>query len=253
MISFTHHNIRLDDGTFTKPEIGFLTSEFAWFLAAKRAIEVTFQDGMAGKRIVDLGCLEGGYTVEFARMGFDALGIEVRKNNFAACEYVRAHLALPNLHFARDDVWNIEKYGKFDAIFCSGLLYHLDRPIEFLKMISRLCRRLIILNTHVARETTNPNFSLGEMTEHEGVPGRWLHEFDPTSPDLDQEEIRWSSWGNPQSFWPRQEYIVDALRQGGFDMVFEQFDFLGDNLSYDMTRGYYAAHDRRMLVGIKSR
>jgi 2-polyprenyl-3-methyl-5-hydroxy-6-metoxy-1,4-benzoquinol methylase len=94
MISFTHHNIRLDDGTFTKPEIGFLTSEFAWFLAAKRAIEVTFQDGMAGKRIVDLGCLEGGYTVEFARMGFDALGIEVRKNNFAACEYVRAHLAL---------------------------------------------------------------------------------------------------------------------------------------------------------------
>ena len=137
--------------------------------------------------------------------------------------------------------------------FVLALLYHLDRPIEFLKMISRLCRRLIILNMHVARETTNPNFSLGEMTEHEGVPGRWLHEFDPTSPDLDQEEIRWSSWGNPQSFWPRKEYILDALRQGGFDMVFEQFDFLGANISYEISQGYYAMHDRRMLVGIKSR
>ena len=252
MISFTHHNIQLDDGTFTKPDIGFLTSEFAWFLAAKRAIEVTFQDGMAGKRIADLGCLEGGYTVEFARMGFEALGIEVRRSNFAACEYVRAHLHLPNLHFARDDVWNIEKYGMFDAIFCSGLLYHLDRPIEFIKMISGLCRRLIILNTHVARETLNPNFPLSDMTEHEGVRGRWLQEFDPASPDLDQEEIRWSSWGNARSFWPCQEYILDALRQGGFDMVFEQFDFLGDNISYEMTQGYYAMHDRRMLVGIKS-
>jgi len=119
---------------------------------------------MAGKRIADLGCLEGGYTVEFARMGFEALGIEVRRSNFAACEYVRAHLHLPNLHFARDDVWNIEKYGTFDAIFCSGLLYHLDRPIEFIKLISGLCRRLIILNTHVARETINPNFPLSDMT-----------------------------------------------------------------------------------------
>jgi hypothetical protein len=35
-------------------------------------------------------------------------------------------------------------------------------------------------------------------------------------------------------------------------MVFEQFDFLGDNISYEMTQGYYAMHDRKMLVGIKS-
>src|SRR5438046_82659 len=35
MVSFTHHNIRLDDGTLTKPEIGFLLSDSPWFLAAK--------------------------------------------------------------------------------------------------------------------------------------------------------------------------------------------------------------------------
>jgi len=252
MVSFTHHNIRLDDGTLTKPEIGFLLSDSPWFLAAKRIIEFAFRGDIAGKRIVDLGCLEGGYTVEFARMGMEALGIEVRRSNFAACEYVRAHLALPNLRFVRDDVWNIKKYGEFDAVFCCGLLYHLDRPLEFLKMISPLCRRLLILNTHLARETPNPNFSLGEMTEHEGVPGRWLHEFDPTSPDLDPEEIRWSSWSNPRSFWPRQEYILDALRKFGFGMVFEQFDYVGDNISDEMRHGYYATHDRRMLIGIKS-
>jgi 2-polyprenyl-3-methyl-5-hydroxy-6-metoxy-1,4-benzoquinol methylase len=84
MVSFTHHNIRLDDGTLTKPEIGFLLSESPWFLAAKRTLEVTFHGNIAGKRIVDLGCLEGGYTVEFARMGFEALGIEVRKSNFCS-------------------------------------------------------------------------------------------------------------------------------------------------------------------------
>src|SRR5207237_9300554 len=129
---------------------------------------------------------------------------------------------------------------------------HLDRPIQFLQLISRLCRKLLILNTHVATETANTNFPLGDMTEHEGVPGRWLDEFDPASTQLDQEEIRWSSWGNPRSFWPRQEYILDRLQQGGFTMIFEQFDFLGESISHEMMRGYYATHDRRMLVGIKS-
>jgi 2-polyprenyl-3-methyl-5-hydroxy-6-metoxy-1,4-benzoquinol methylase len=137
MPSFSYHNIQLDDGTLTKPEMGFLLSESPWFLAAKRAIDVTFHGDLSGKRIVDLGCLEGGYTVEFARMGFEALGIEVRKNNFAACEHVKAHVDLPNLRFARDNVWNVQKYGEFDAVFCCRILYHLDRPIEFL--IIRVC------------------------------------------------------------------------------------------------------------------
>jgi hypothetical protein len=34
-------------------------------------------------RLVDLGCLEGGYTVEFGRMNFNALSIEVRESTFA--------------------------------------------------------------------------------------------------------------------------------------------------------------------------
>src|SRR5918911_1379577 len=133
MVSFTHHNVRLDDGTLTKPEAAFLLSESPWFLAAKRTIDLAFQGQVAGKRIADLGCLEGGYTVEFARMGMEAVGLEVRHSNFAACEYVQARVDLSNLRFVHDDVWNIRKHGEFDAIFCCGLLYHLDRPVEFLR------------------------------------------------------------------------------------------------------------------------
>jgi hypothetical protein len=32
-------------------------------------------------------------------MGFDAVGIEVRDSNFAACQYVRERVNLPNLSF----------------------------------------------------------------------------------------------------------------------------------------------------------
>lgn len=40
-------------------------------------------------RVVDLGCLEGGYAVEFAKLGFDTLGIDAREENIQKCNYVK--------------------------------------------------------------------------------------------------------------------------------------------------------------------
>src|SRR5205085_226500 len=170
-------------------------------------------------------------------------------SNFEACEYVKSRVQLPNLSFIKDDVWNVAKYGEFDAIFCCGILYHLDKPVEFLKVLSVLCRRTIIINTHIATETKNENFPLGELAENEGASGRWLHEYDAASPDLDLEQYRWTSWSNPKSFWLMKEHIAQTLHECGFNMIFEQFDFVGHNIAREMRSGHYATHDRRMFVG----
>jgi len=60
-------------------------------------------------RLADLGCLEGGFAVEFARMGFQVLGVEVREANIPACKYVKANTNLPNLEFIKDDARSIAK------------------------------------------------------------------------------------------------------------------------------------------------
>jgi hypothetical protein len=80
-LSFTAHNIKLPDGSETMPEIGYLVSDSPWMKAAARVLRVVFRDTLADKSIADLGCLEGGYTVEFSRMGMQATGIEVRQSN----------------------------------------------------------------------------------------------------------------------------------------------------------------------------
>ena len=41
-VSFTSHNIRLDDGTYTKPDVGYSMDVHPWFLAAKRILDATF-------------------------------------------------------------------------------------------------------------------------------------------------------------------------------------------------------------------
>jgi SAM-dependent methyltransferase len=249
---FTAHNIRLDNGELTIPSSRFEFSEQPVLRSAKRVLKTMYPSGFNGKRIVDLGCLEGGYAVEFARMGFDSVGIEVRQSNFENCMYVKNNVDLPKLEFAKDDVWNIQKYGHFDVIFCCGLLYHLDRPMEFVKMASEVCADAIIINTHYASTKGNHAQPHDHFTEHEGTRGLWYGEYRPDQVST-LDEIKWASWSNRQSFWPEKEYFPRMLKNAGFDLVFEQFDWLDGDMTSSMIDGYYSKDSRTMFVGIKTK
>jgi SAM-dependent methyltransferase len=251
---FTAHNIRLDDGSLTRPGQDWLTADDEWCRAALRTLRVLYPQGGAGRRIVDLGCLEGGFAVEFARMGFETLGLEVRESNFANCARVKAGLDLPNLTFVRDDAWNLARYGRFDVVFCCGLLYHIERPVAFIHTLADLSGRALILNTHFAADAPNAVQALGELTEHEGAQGRWFTEYDPAvvTDEAALDQLKWASWSNHRAFWLRREAIFDTLRDAHFDLVYEQMDCISGSIAASMQSGYYRDAQRGMFVGIRT-
>ena len=251
-IDFTAHNIRLDDGISTKPGSGPLMDAHPWFLAAKRVLETVFPGDKSRFRIADLGCLEGGYSVEFARMGFQVLGLEVRDSNMAACRYVKDMTRLPNLEFVQDNVWNVKAHGTFDAMFCCGLIYHLDQPRRFLELLASVTTKLLILQTHFSTEDRNRKHGLSPLTENESLPGRWYKEFKSDAAFQNRESSRWAAWDNKRSFWIRREYLIQAIQDAGFDLVMEQFDGLGRDIAGSLTRGYYKTDERGTFIGIKT-
>lgn len=274
-IEFTAHNIRLDDGTLTKPDVGHSMEAYPWFVSARRILETVFPGDKKHLRLADLGCLEGGFAVEFARMGFQVLGIEVRDANIRACNYVKTKTNLPNLEFAMDNAWNLGKYGTFDAVFCCGLLYHLDKPRKFLEMLSSATTKLVILQTHFSTDTIHTKmlallptlgrkalakvtkvrtdkFYLSRLSENEGLAGRWFAEFANDKSFYNRETSKWASWDNRRSFWIQREFLLQAIQDVGFDLVMEQFDSLGPNIAESMVRGYYQTDRRGTFVGIKT-
>jgi len=251
-VEFTAHNIRLDDGTFTKPDLGWAIHQHPWMISFKRTLSIVFPGDKSRIRIADLGCLEGGYSVEMARMGFQVLGIDVRESNLIACRHVKAHTNLPNLEFVRDDVWNLASYGRFDAILCCGLLYHLDRPRLFLELMSSVTSRLLIVQTHFATEQPNPTFPLSDLTENESAQGRWYVEYPDDQTFATRETFKWTSWDNQRSFWPKREYLLQSIQDVGFDFVAEEFDSLEKDIVGSMTNGYYKTQDRGTFIGIKT-
>lgn len=276
LINFTAHNIRLDDGTYTKPDAGASIDVHPWFLGAKRVLDATFPGDKTHLRIADLGCLEGGYTVEFARLGLQAFGLDVRESNIEACRHVQSKVNLPNLEFVRDDVWNIGSYGRFDATFCCGLFYHVDKPREFLDLLSKVTKRVLILQTHFSEADDSPAFihprrlrralsriiplkntattthKLSFLTKHEGLPGRWFSEFRNERAFRDRKNRRWAAWNNRSSFWVQREFLLQAIRDAGFDLVLEQFDNLGADIALEMTKGSYRSSGRSTFIGIKT-
>ena len=283
-IEFTSHNIRLDNGSFTKPDTRYSMDANESFVSARRLLDTVFPGDKNHYRLADLGCLEGGFAVEFARMGFQVLGIEVREANIAACNYVKANTNLPNLEFIKDDACNIAKYGVFDVVFCSGLLYHLDKPKEFLNTLSAVTTKLLILQTHFSTDTKktdtknkehrwfgiarkllarvkrhNPEpaaryreFDLSELTENETLRGRWYTEFANDEAFSKRDSAKWASWDNRRSFWIQREYLLQAIYDVGFDLVMEQFDNLGPNIAESTLCGFYKAETYGAFIGIKT-
>ena len=250
---FTAHNIRFEDGTETFPSIGYTMDQNPVTRSVRRVLTALYPQGFAGKTIIDVGCLEGGFATEFARMGLDATGVEVRESNYRNCLYVKERANLPNLHFIQGDAIDISKFGPFDVFFVSGLLYHLDRPRKFLEDVARNCGKALIIWTHVthAEETEAcMTYGLSDLQENEGLSGRWYPEHGDIPSDK-LNELKWASWSNNDSFWVQKEYLLQLLKEIGFDLVFEQFDCLDDIIG-DMTTGFYNKIDRVMLVAVKT-
>ncbi|MHB1499926.1 MAG: class I SAM-dependent methyltransferase [Candidatus Dormibacteria bacterium] len=247
LIPFTAHNIALPDGTLTRPDSP-LTAAEPVTEAVMRTLDIFCPSAArAATTIIDLGCLEGGYTVEFARAGLQATGLDAREQNIARCELVASQLRMPNLQFVCDDARNLATYPVFDVIFCSGLLYHLDRPATYLRLLAQRSRRLLILQTHYAlRADMASPFALSELVEHDGNLGRWYREFADDTDAGEMEASNWSSYGNPRSFWLERCHLLQALRDAGFSTVYEQPDFVANNV----TDHYIEEQQRSLFVAV---
>lgn len=171
-------------------------------------------------RVVDLACGEGLYAIEFARHGAKVLGIEGRAANFAKADFARAALELDNLRFVQDDVraFSAERYGQFDVVLCSGILYHLDQPacFHFLKAIRAVSTALCIIDTRIAMQP-----EIAVAFEGRTYWGSIYREH----ADTDSPETRLANLGasldNPTSFWFTRLSLANLLTDLGFTSVFD--------------------------------
>lgn len=139
-----------------------------------------------GKRILDLGCGDGSYTVELSAFGAeDVLGIDPAAVAIEAARHRVASLQLADrVHFETGNIYALDdllKHRHFDCIVLRGVLHHLPDPARAIAGLAEFKGSVIVLEPN----GLNPVLKLLERfsryhIEHEErsfTPGqirRWL-------------------------------------------------------------------------------
>lgn len=111
-------------------------------------------------------------------------------------------LGRKNVEFAVEDLETVDlaRYGRFDAVFCAGLLYHLERPWHLLAEIGRVTDQLF-LDTHY--------WSGSDTIEVEGHRGGWFDEGGYEDP---------LSGVGSRSFWLTAPALIQFLTEAGWSI-----------------------------------
>jgi SAM-dependent methyltransferase len=233
------HNIDLGNGTLTRPEEPLPDLSTVIKLAADVA-----RKPIAECRVVDLGCLEGMFALAFAKAGAEVVGIEGRERNIEKARFATRVVEQNNIEFIQADVRGLssETYGKFDIVFCQGVLYHLDVPDVFtlIEKMKEVCRAAVIINTHFApAHIENSTFELGslETVEYGGnkYSGRYFVEHSEEDTREVVESRVLASLDNCRSFWLTKASLLAALEKAGFRHIY-------------ICRTYYLTSDRFTVV-----
>ena len=207
---YWYHRIELTGGVVTP----------GWAPSSAAAYRVP--EDLTGKRVLDVGSWDGYWAFEALRRGAREVVAIDDFSDFLGQPEMVGHRAWENFDLCREalgydeerckriemsvyDV-NEETLGRFDVVFCFGLLYHLRYPLLALDFLSMVCDGSIYVESAILDDYSPYRGGIGQ-----GYSGQqMLAEFYPND-EYGQNDTNW---------WvPSLFCLTHMVAAAGFDQV----------------------------------
>ncbi len=111
-----------------------------------------FGGTLRGKRVLDLGCNAGFWSLHAAEAGCDfVLGIDGREMHVEQANFVFQvkNVERSRYEFVKGNVleFDFSDIGDFDIVLCLGLLYHVSNPLSLVERMSRVNTHVLLIDT----------------------------------------------------------------------------------------------------------
>jgi SAM-dependent methyltransferase len=172
------------------------------------------------KTALDLGCGLGHYAELLHTLGLDVLAVDGRPENVA-----EARRRYPHLRFDVVDAQDsgLSRLGRFDLVFCFGLIYHLENPLRAIRSISEMTLKLTY------------------------VEGMVYPSPEPVMVLLDERDLA-DQGLNYLAFYPSESCMIKMLRRTGFSECYVPAESIAHPEYQLMANGFRL---RSVMVGSK--
>jgi hypothetical protein len=169
-------------------------------------LERFFHYAPGAATILELGALEGAHSFLMAqRPGVKrVVALEGREANLRKGRLVQRLLQVHNVEFAQANLEHsdLTAFGKFDAVFCCGLLYHLPEPWRLIEQLPAVAPVLFIWTQYASEQDGR---DVGD-----GLRGK-IHQEGGTDEPL--------SGMSSTAIWLTLESLRELLRRSGYTKI----------------------------------
>jgi SAM-dependent methyltransferase len=106
------------------------------------ALSAELKEPLALKTALDVGCGLGYFSGLLQSLGLDVTAVDGRSENV---EEASRRNPTVKFHTYNAEDPALRALGKFDLVFCFGLLYHLENPLLAIRHLHAMTRRLLLL------------------------------------------------------------------------------------------------------------
>jgi tRNA (mo5U34)-methyltransferase len=133
-------------------------------------------------RCMDFACHQGWFSTQLALRGASKVrGIDVRHEHVERALAIRELGPIPNMTFREQNLYEVKagEDGTYELTLFLGILYHLDNPLEALRIVRSVTKKLCVIETQVARSGPELHCLWGSGSPRKG-PGIALVQSDET-------------------------------------------------------------------------
>ncbi|MGO9489834.1 MAG: class I SAM-dependent methyltransferase [Solirubrobacteraceae bacterium] len=109
---------------------------------------------LRGRRVLDLGCNAGFWSLAAAEAGADfVLGVDAQQSYLdqAALVFEAKQVDPDRYRFERGNILEHEFAENYDVVLCLGLMSHVCKPFELFEVMAGVAPELIVIDTEVSR------------------------------------------------------------------------------------------------------